>query len=170
MWEAGDASMLLSMFDIKNNRGQMAVELVVLIPVILIVAGLLANLIGYFGQCARFDKVCAEAVRVYGISPGYGEYGQSATESNIANAIEEAFAETNHANTSVTSTDIGLISGDKRDSNNLVFSLEPKFRKYTCSLEYSPPFFSLGVFGTLFSALKYEKSFVVDPYEPTGWM
>ncbi len=162
--------MLVDLFNLRNDKGQMAVELVVLIPVILIVAGILANLIGYFGQCARFDKVCAEAVRVYGVSPGYGEYGRSASESNITNAIDEAFAALNNTNISVSSTDIGILSGDKHESNNLVFSLEPKFRKFTCSLEYNPPFFSLGVFGTLFPPLRYEKSFVVDPYEPTGWM
>lgn len=153
-----------------RDSGQMAVEMVVLIPVILVVAGISANLVGYLGECARFDKVAAEAVRVFGVSPGYGEYGRSAAETRIAEAIDAAFGDSDCVNASVSSSDIGLFSGGAHEEGGLVFSLEPRFRRYSCILEYHPPFFSAGVFGALFPTLEYEKSFVVDPYEPTGWM
>ncbi len=154
----------------RDARGQMAVELVVLIPVILIAAGILANLVGYMVECARFDKVSAEAVRVYGVSPGYGEYGKSSADANVEKAINEAFWNRENSEVEVVSTDLGLFSGDAHDDGGLVFSLEPRWRRFTCSLKYSPPFFSSGVFGMLFPTLEYEKSFVVDPYEPTGWV
>ena len=49
---------------VREDGGQMVVELVALIPVMLIVAAIAANLIAYMGACAMFDRAAAEAVRV----------------------------------------------------------------------------------------------------------
>lgn len=156
--------------DATDEGGQMAVELVALIPVMLIVAGIAANLIGYMGECSRFDRAAAEAVRVYGVSPGYGEYGEETCVANITQALEEAFVGVDSVSVSVASQDIGVLSGDEVEGEGLLYSLVPNFRKYSCTLTYDPPFFGSGVFGFSFPNLVYTNTYVVDPYEPSGWM
>lgn len=151
-------------------RGQMAVELVVLIPVVLIVAAIAANALGYLSECARFDRVAAEAVRVYGVSPGYGEYGASTCNAHVRDAIAKAFEDSQAVTVHVTSRDIGELTGSEVGGQGLVYSLIPSFREYTCTMEYAPPFFSHGVFGMTFPALSHAYVLVVDPYEPSGWM
>lgn len=153
-----------------DDEGQMAVELVALIPVMLVVAGVAANLIGYMGLCSRFDRVAAEAVRVYGVSPGYGEYGGESCAGSIETALAEAFEDVDSVDVEVASEDIGSLSGNEIEEDGLVYSFIPSFRRYTCTLSYDPVFFASGAFGFEFPELEHENSYVVDPYEPGGWM
>ena len=153
----------------RLDSGQMVVELAALIPVMLIAAAISMNLLSYMGDCARFDKVSSQAVRVYGISPSYGDYGKSACTSNIKRAIETEFAGSENVKVDVSSTDIGSISGsDIADNAGILFSLIPSFRKYTCVMEYKVPFFEGGAFGIEFPSQMHTREYVVDVFKSEG--
>ena len=49
-----------------NDRGQSTVELALALPVMMITAVIAFNALMFFGNCATFDRVFREAVRVYG--------------------------------------------------------------------------------------------------------
>ena len=154
---------------LKSDSGQMVVELAVLIPVMLVAAAISMNLLSYMGDCARFDKVSSQAVRVYGISPGYGDYGKSACVSNIKRAIETEFAGSENVEVDVSGADIGSISGsDVADNAGILFSLIPSFRKYTCVMEYKVPFFEGGAFGIEFPSQMHTREYVVDVFKSEG--
>ena len=148
----------------------MVVELAVLIPVAVAVAAIAMNLLGYLGLCARFDRVAAEAVRVNGTSPAYGSYSRASCEHAVEEAIREAFADVSGVEVSVSSVELGAVSGAERPEAGLVFSLVPTHRRYTCTLSCDPPFFGSGAFGAVFSPLRHECEYVVDPFNPQGWL
>ena len=56
-----------------DESGQMTVEMAVAMPALIVVAVIAVNACTFFYQCAVFDRVVHEAVRVYATSPAYGE-------------------------------------------------------------------------------------------------
>ena len=109
----------------RCDAGQMAVELAVLMPVVLVLALIAANLMAYMGDCARFDRLAGEAVRVLGVSPGYGEYGASSCENAIALQLEEAFDASSHISIDVTSEEISLIDLEGSSDGGADVSADP---------------------------------------------
>ncbi len=155
---------------IRGDSGQMAVELAILMPVVLVIAIIAANLFAYMGACVRFDRVASEAVRVNGVSPGYGEYSSSICEQNIADAISSAFVDQSNISIEVSSREISSIGGLGEITNEgLIFSLVPSYREYTCTMNYSVPFFENGIFGFAFPELQHESVYIVDPFESGLW-
>jgi len=148
----------------------MAVELAALIPVVIIAAALAFNVLTYLGCCARFDRVAAEAVRVYGVSPGYGSYGRADCAASIEEAIEEAFEGSESVGVTVSAVDVGSLTGTEYEGAGLAFSLIPSFRKYTCTLTYTPRVFGSRVFGAAFPPATHECTYIVDPFKATGWL
>ncbi|MGI6221257.1 MAG: hypothetical protein ACOYIP_05255 [Coriobacteriales bacterium] len=148
----------------------MAVELVALIPAMLIVAAICANLVAYMETCAAFDRAAAEAVRVEGISPGYGQYGAASRTSAISGLINESFGEGSGVRVSVESSELGALTGtDYGTGRGLLFSLLPSVRRYSCTMTYEPPFFPRGAFGIGFPHLEHTCTYIVDPFNPSGW-
>ena len=79
-----------------DDRGQMTVELLVVLPVVLIVAVVAVNALTFFGDCAAFDRVARNAVRLCAASPAYGQdAGRGAEE--VRAVIEEALVRDNLA-------------------------------------------------------------------------
>ena len=148
----------------------MVVELVALIPVMLIVAAIAANLIAYMGACAMFDRAAAEAVRVEGISPGYGQYGIASRVSAITGLINESFEGEDGVHVRVEAGELGALTGtDYGSGRGLLFSLLPTVRRYVCTMTYDPPFFPRGAFGIGFPSLEHSCTYIVDPFNPSGW-
>ena len=58
---------------IGRSSGQMTVEFVAALPVLLAVAVISVNALTYFGWCAAFDDDFRDSVRVYAASPAYGQ-------------------------------------------------------------------------------------------------
>jgi hypothetical protein len=58
---------------VLSSKGQLAVEYVVCMPVVLIVALIALNTGCYLGACALFDRSFAEAVRIHASAPAYGQ-------------------------------------------------------------------------------------------------
>ena len=58
---------------VGRSSGQMTVEFVAALPVLLAVAAISVNALAFFGWCAAFDDDFRDSVRVYAASPAYGQ-------------------------------------------------------------------------------------------------
>lgn len=135
----------------RSERGQATVELAAVIPVVLIVAVVTVNALGFFGACASFDRVARQAICLYGAAPDAGE-GPDDVVGHVEEALREAVGAANvSVAVSVESTALGL-------------------ERYTARIEFAPTLFGLGlrseVFGVLLPQLRHEVSLVVDRYRP----
>ena len=70
----------------------MTVEFVVAFPVVVVVAVIAVNAMLFFSECAAFDRVARDAVRVHAASPAYGQ-GLEQSRASVQAAIEEALAQ-----------------------------------------------------------------------------
>lgn len=154
---------------LRSSRGQMTVELAVLIPVIMAVLGIVINAMMYMDVTIRFDRLAAEAVRIEAASPGYGAYGTAARTDRVRSFLQDQFANEEdfvqidvsaHAGAGSTSDTSGLPSGDPS------FSLLPRLETYKCTLHYSPWGFKGSFFGVNFLEMSHTRSYTIDPFRP----
>ena len=75
---------------VRQNAGQMSVELAVMLPVILVVALTIANIMAFLNACARFDRACLDAVIAQGVSPASMQSELSAVGA-VQDSLEEVF-------------------------------------------------------------------------------
>ena len=68
----------------------MTVELAVVFPVLLAVAVIAVNALLFFSECAAFDRVAREAVRVHAASPACGQ-GLEQSCALVSQTVEQAF-------------------------------------------------------------------------------
>lgn len=134
-----------------DDRGQMTVELAVALPVLLTVALIAVNAATFFGQCAAFDNLFCDAVRVHGASPAYGQSTQESAEL-VRISLAEAFPQEN-LEVSVSTEDAGW--GHTRFTGVLRFA--PTLFGYPLRSE---------VFGVSFPHLAHRAQIVVDCYKP----
>ena len=135
----------------RARRGQMTIELAIAMPALIIVAVIAVNALTFFADCAVFDRVAHEAVRVYATAPAYGQSaGQSCAL--VEQAIREAVDQPN--------IDVSVSHGTTGFD----------FDQYTAVIEYSPTLFGLGlrseVFGVALPTLSHSTTYVVDSYKP----
>ncbi len=153
-----------------KEKGQAAVEMAVVLPVILAVVGIGVNLLVFLGDCARFDRIAAEAVRTEAASPGYGEYGSTGRAADVQERIEASFSGSEHLtfSVSVSESGIGSTGGEASGSTDgaIGFSLLPHNETFTCVLHYRPWGFGDTFFGIRFSGVPHTRSYVIDPYRP----
>ena len=135
----------------RGRCGQMTVELMAVLPVAIVIAAVAVNVLAFFGDCAEFDRISRNAVRVYATSPTYGVQAPQC-QASVANAVrsqmDSAFEEV-----SVSAEHMG-----------------GGLTRYVATLEYAPNFFGLGVrdsvFGVQLPRLRHSTSLVVDMYKP----
>ena len=134
---------------LESKRGQMTVELAVAMPALIVIAVIAVNAMTFFSDCAVFDRISREAVRIHATAPAYR---QGAERSCIL--IEQAIR-------------------SEVDSPNLTVRVThgvtgPDFDEYTATLEFSPTLFNRGlrseVFGVSLPRLQHTVSYVVDSY------
>lgn len=129
----------------------MTVELAVVFPVLLAVAVVAVNVLLFFSECAAFDRVTREAVRIHATSPAYGQ-GLEQSCAQVETTVRQAF-ERPYLATHVTVE--GVAGGHAR---------------FTATLEFSPTLFGLGlrssVFGVAMPRMKHAVSMTVDAYKP----
>ena len=136
---------------LRAESGQMTIELVVALPVLIVVAVIAVNAMTFFSECAVFDRVVCDAVRVHATAPAYGQdVGQSA-------ALVEQTVKA------------------QLDASNLGVSVshgvaDPDLDEFRATLEFSPTLFGMGlrseVLGVPMPRLKHEVRYVVDSYRP----
>ena len=135
----------------RATRGQMTVELAVAMPVLIIVAVIAINAMTFFCQCAVFDRVAHEAVRVHAAAPAYGQ----GPDQSCALVEQDIRAVLDDSNIDVA------VSHSSTDAD---------FDRYTATIEYHPTLFGLGlrsqVFGVALPTLSHSTSYVVDAYKP----
>lgn len=136
---------------IGNKRGQMTVELMAVLPAAIIIAAIAVNAFVFFGDCAAFDRVARNALRVYATSPTYGVQADQ-SQASAATAIQAQFASP-YEQVTVTHERVG---------GGLV--------RYVATIEYAPNLFGMGVrdsvLGVSLPHLKHSTALVVDTYKP----
>ncbi len=147
----------------RAERGQMAVEVAVLIPVAIVVALIVFNLCRFIEACATFDRVALDAVIAQGVAPA-GEQSALASAGEVRSCITEALA--------MRSCEVTVeVSGPEpvARGGGLSFPISPLLTTYTCTLRYHPWPGSFVMAGVVFSpplALTHERRMVVDRFRP----
>ena len=134
-----------------DESGQMTVEMAVAMPVLIVVAVIAVNACTFFYQCAVFDRVAHEAVRVYATSPAYGE-GSGQACASVEQAVRSQLDDQN-LDVSVAYAKVGA-----------------DFDEYRATLSFQPTLFGMGlrseVFGVSMPQLEHTTSYIVDSYKP----
>jgi len=135
----------------SDESGQMAVEFAVVLPILLAIAVVAVNAGTLFVQCASFDRVARNAVRVCASAPPYGQ-GVDAAASQVESMIESAL---NQPNVRVS------VLFEETHGGHVV---------YTARMEFAPTLFGMGlrmeVLGVSLPVMTHEVSMVVDRYKP----
>lgn len=114
-----------------SERGQSTVELVAALPILLAVALIVVNATLFLSECAAFDRLAPQAVRVHAASPAYGQ-DVSAGKDLVQRQLEAAFPEENlSVEVAVRETAGGMLSFDA----TLRFS--PRCSDWACALRCS---------------------------------
>lgn len=148
---------------LRNERGQMAVEMAVVVPVCIVVALIVFNISRFVEACASFDRIALDAVVSQGVSPP-GEQSASAAAGQVQACIESALAMPN------CEVSVG-VSGASTPAagRGLRFPVSPLLTTYTCTLRYRPWPHSFVIAGVPFSppvALTHERTLTVDRFKP----
>lgn len=141
---------------LREERGQMMVELCVVFPVVIVIALIAVNALTFFGDCARFDRVAHSSVRVASSSPSFslGSYDQ--ISGDVMAQIEAGMQE-----------------------DNLEFGIEASvtaehYIRYEMELIYHPTLFGLGmrseVFGVALPSLSHRIAYTIDPYRAGAFL
>ncbi len=136
---------------VKDKRGQMTIELMATLPAIIIIALISINAGTYLSECALFDRVFCEAVRVHASSPGYGFHAHDAL-----GPIKEA-----------------LLSQMAIKEPQVDISIEDKsfgLYQFKATFSYAPSLFGRemrnGIFGAHLPLLNHSVCYTLDCYRP----
>lgn len=127
----------------RREEGQMTVEAAVVFPVLLIVGFISVNAFVFLGDCAAFDIVARDAIRLQ--ADDGSNCSQCAAE--VCARIEEGLAMDYEAVS---------VSCERTSAGHMA---------YKAKISFSPPFLcDVQVFGVRAPALEHELSFFVSPY------
>ena len=147
---------------LASREGQMTVELAVVTPVVIVVALVVLNLMGFVEACAAFDQVALDAVVAHGVAPS-GEQSEGRAASEVRSAIEELLGREDRCEVEVRAEAVGMGT----TSSGLVMS--PLLTRYVCTLTYRPWPRLLRMPGVTYEAplaLRHECELVVDRFRP----
>ena len=134
----------------SDDRGQATVSLVTTLPVALTVAAIAVNTLLFFSECAKFDRVSLNAVRVCAASPGYDQ-GLEQSIAAIDAIIEQEMGD--HLECEVSAEGGGA-----------------GFTTFTATLFYEPNLFGMSlrsdVLGVALPQLTHRTSITIDTYKP----
>lgn len=132
----------------RHEGGQMAVELAVVTPVILIVLVIAVDMLVFAGECARFDHIAPQRVIAQAASAPMDGYGGDARVGAIQSALETDFAK-NGSSIEVSCEDAGMVLAS--------------MAVYHCTFRFAP--WPLSIAGAP-AMLEHSCSVAVDPYTP----
>lgn len=148
---------------LREERAQATVEMAMIMPVLLVLALIVYNVMIFAGAVARFDRVVPDIVLAHAVAPG-GEGDDSVVDASatvqaqIRDAMEGYELEIEvSSEQGAAATDGGLLS------------LSGTFRTYTCTMRYEPWPGSLSIAGFSLGApavLTHERAVTVDPWRP----
>ena len=143
--------------------GQMTVELAVVAPVVVAVALIVFNLMGFIESCAAFDQAAMDAVIAQGVAPT-GDQGRLRAVEQVRAALERSMEGRSRCEVDVRAEDV---SGDEDSESTLVIS--PLLTRFVCTMTYHPWPLALRMPGVRYGAplvLTHERELVVDRYRP----
>ena len=134
---------------VRGVSGQMTIEVAVAMPMLIVVAVIAVNVMTFFSDCAVFDRVAHEAIRVHAAAPAYRQ-GADQTCALVEQTIR---SQLDRANLDVRVTH--GVTGIDLD-------------EFTATLEFHPTLFGRGlrseVFGVQLPHLTHATRYVVDSY------
>lgn len=147
----------------REERAQATVEMAVVVPVLLVLALIVYNIMLFVAATARFDRIAPDIVAAHAVSPsgegdGSADDGVSVIESQIEGAMAGYDVEIE-----VTCTEGGASSGDD------LLALIGGLRTYRCSMRMRPWPSSLSIAGVDLGApvaLAHHRDVTVDPWRP----
>ena len=131
-----------------REHGQMAVELAVVMPVILIVLIIAVDMLVFAGECARFDHIAPQRVLAQAASAPMNGYELGARTAAIRAALESDFAKEGSS-----------IEVSYEDAGVALASMSV----YRCTFRFAP--WPLSIAGAP-ALLEHECNIAVDPYTP----
>lgn len=135
----------------KDTSGQMTVEFMISLPVMLAVAVIAVNVFLFFSECAAFDRITRDAVRIHACSPAYGQSPEQSS-AQVKQTLQTCFEKDYLECEVVVSNDL---SGHAT---------------YTSTLIFYPTLFGMGlrseILGIGLPSLKHSVEFTVDLYKP----
>lgn len=148
----------------RGEAGQMAVELAVLLPIVIVMVLTVYNLMRFVELSALFDRVAADAVISQGVAPA-GTQSEWAAAAKVRSCIEEALGS---SSVDVLVTTQSACSSTPHDAR-VIFPLSPLLTRYTCTLRYRPWPGSVYLGGAVYRSpfvLTHDCTLVVDRYRP----
>lgn len=134
----------------RNDSGQATVELAVLLPIAIVIALVSCNAMAYLSECARFDRLARNAVRICATSPAFGD--DVGVCASAAEDLLTAQMDSPQVTCSVTAS---------RESGHV---------RYVMAMDYRPSLLGASmrteVFGVSITPLHHEISLVVNPFDP----
>ena len=145
---------------VRDEEGQMVVEMAVVAPVMIVVAIVAVNLMWFLEASSRFDRLAPDVVAAIAVSPGAGEGGSQ--EHAVTQALQEAMSGLRGVSVTASARSLwdDLASGAG-------FTMAPHLTRYECTLYYEPWPSSLTVAGVqagVPARLAHTKAFTVDRY------
>lgn len=163
---------------LRGRDGQMTVELAVMVPVVLVVALVVMNLMDYVEACAAFDQASLDAVVAHGVAPS-GEQSLTAAVAEVESALTEAVGREGRCSVEVRAESVmegesedepgGGSDPDAESESDSSFIVSPLLTRFVCTLTYSPWPKTLRLPGITLEAplaLTHERELVVDRYRP----
>ena len=139
---------------LSSESGQMMVELAVMMPVLIIVAVMAVNAATFFSECAAFDRIARNAIRIQATSPAYGQdagEGVLLVRQTIDDAMRVSEKEY---------LDVDVSVSGRADGKSA----------FRATLSFSPTLFGMGlkssVFGVPLPKIEHATELVVEPYRP----
>ena len=133
----------------RGRSGQMTIEVAVAMPVLIVVAVIAVNVMTFFCDCAVFDRVVHDSVRIHAAAPAY----QQGVDQTCALVEQTVRSQLDGSNLEVRVSH-GITGVD--------------FDEFTATLEFYPTLFGRGlrseVFGVALPHLTHTTRYVVDSY------
>ena len=145
--------MKMQAIKIKNEHGQMSVEMAVCLPIIIICMVIAIDVLVYMGQCARFDHIAPQEILACATSPARGQENSNCSE-QVQTALQKNFSDFGQK------VEISAQEGEMFNGSIT----------YNCTLSMQP--WPLGGAGgsilgvSIPTTLKHTTKFAVDPYIP----
>ena len=148
---------------LRSERGQMSVELAVLVPVIIVVALVGYNLMCFVELCSAFDHIALDSIISQGVSPT-GELGTQAACEAVRSCTVEALGST-RCYVEVRAS----FASEGEGGEGVSFVISPLLTRYTCTLIYHPWPGSFSMGSLVYESpvvLTHERTLVVDRFRP----
>ncbi|MCI6844488.1 MAG: hypothetical protein MR874_06995 [Coriobacteriaceae bacterium] len=145
-----------------GQSGQMTVELAVLVPVVIVVALIVVNLMEFVDACAAFDRLSLDGVIAEGVSPA-GEQSVTASVAAVEDGLRAALGREGTCDVEVRAEHVSAEEGGR------LLSVSPLLTRYTCTLVFRPWPRELRLPGITYAApleLRHERTLVIDRYRP----